>query len=127
MSPLRTRFIEDMQLHGYSSETQSAYVDAMVRLARHDSQSPDLLTEEQIRKYFLFLTLEKKVARPTATIALCALKFLFQNTLPRHWTCLQLLRPPKSQKVPVVLSRAEVQKILRCVRHPIYRVCLTTI
>ena len=127
MSPLRTRFIEDMQLHGYSSETQSAYVDAIARLARHYSQSPDLLTEEEIRKYFLFLTLEKKVARSTATIALCALKFLFQHTLQRNWTCFQLLRPPKSKKVPVVLSRSEVQKILGCVRHPINRVCLTTI
>ena len=127
MTPLRTRFLEDMQLHGLSPKTQSCYVGAVRGLARHYGKSPDLITEEELRQYFLHLTLEKKVARATATIALCGIKFFFQNTLQRNWTCFKLLRPPKSKKLPVVLSREEVQKILGCVRTPIYRVCLTTI
>ncbi len=127
MSPLRTAFLQDMQLHGYSPKTQSGYVGAVRALAQYLGQSPDLITEEQLRQYFLHLTLEKKVARTTATIALCAIKFFFQNTLQRNWTCFKLLRPPKSKKLPVVLSRQEVQQILGSVRTPIYRVCLTTI
>src|SRR5204863_6119322 len=127
MSPLRTRFLQDMQLHGFSPKTQSCYVGAVRALAKYFGQSPDLITEEQLRQYFLHLTLEKKVARATATIALCGIKFFFQNTLQRNWTAFKLLRPPKSKKLPVVLSREEVQKILPCVRTPIYRVCLTTI
>ena len=127
MTALCTRFLEDMQLHGYSPKTQSCYVGAVRGLARHYGKSPDLLTEEQLRQYFLHLTLEKKVARATATIALCAIKFFFQHTLQRNWTCFKILRPPKSKKLPVVLSREEVQKILGCVHTPIYRVCLATI
>src|SRR5437762_7604474 len=127
MSPLRTRFLEDMQLHGYSPRTQDRYLGAVCSLAKHYHRAPDLVTEEQLRQYFLHLTLEKKVARTTATITLCAIKFFFQNTLQRNWTCFKLLRPPKSKKLPVVLSREEVQKILSCVRTPIYRVCLTAI
>ena len=127
MSPLRKRFLEDMQLHGYSPKTQSCYLGAVVALARHFGKSPDLLTEEHLRQYFLHLTLEKKVARTTATIALCGIKFFFQSTLQRNWTCFKLLRPARSKKLPVVLSREEVQKILACVHTPIYRVCLTTI
>lgn len=127
MSPLRKRFLEDMQLHGYSPKTQSCYVGAVRNLARHYGKSPDLVTEEQLRQYFLHLTLEKKVARATATIALCGIKFFFQNTLQRTWTCFKLLRPPRSKKLPVVLSREEVRLILQPVRKPIYRVCLTTI
>jgi site-specific recombinase XerD len=127
MTPLRKRFLEDMQLHGYSPKTQSCYVGAVRNLARHYGTSPDQLTEEQLRQYFLHLTLEKKVARATATIALCGIKFFFQNTLQRTWTSLKLLRPPKSKKLPVVLSREEVRRILRQVRQPLYRVCLTTI
>jgi site-specific recombinase XerD len=127
MSPLRKRFLEDMQLHGYSPKTQSCYVGAVRSLAKHYRKSPDLISEEELRHYFLHLTLEKKVARATATIALCGIKFLFQNTLQRNWTCFKLLRPPKSKKLPVVLSREEVQKILSGVQVPIYRVCLTTI
>lgn len=127
MSPLRTRFLEDMQLHGYSPRTQSCYVGAVRSLAKHYGKSPDLITEEELRQYFLHLTLEKKVSRATATIALCGVKCFFQNTLQRNWTCFKLLRPPKSKKLPAVLSREEVQQILGCVRKPIYRVCLTTI
>jgi hypothetical protein len=60
MSPLRTRFLQDMQLHGYSPKTQACYVGAVRSLAKHYGQSPDLITEEQLRQYFLYLTMEKK-------------------------------------------------------------------
>src|SRR5207253_11365037 len=127
MTELHTRFIDDMHLHGYSPKTQSCYVGAVCGLARHYHKSPDLISEEELRRYFLHLTLEKKVPRATATLALCGIKFLFQNTLQRNWTCFKLLRPPREKKLPVVLSRQEVQRIHPCVRTPIYRVCLTTI
>src|SRR5216117_852617 len=96
MTALRTRFIEDMQLHGYSPKTQSCYVGAVCGMAKHYHKSPDQISEEELRRYFLHLTLEKKVARATATIALCGIKFLFQNTLQRNWTCFKLLRPPRA-------------------------------
>jgi len=127
MSPLRTRFVEDMQLHGYTARTQVVYASAIRGLARYYRKSPDLVSEEELRRYFLHLRLERRVARPTATIALCALKFFFENTLQRAWTSLKLLRPPRERKLPVVLSRQEVQQILSSVDLPIYRVCLTTI
>src|ERR1043165_6792380 len=127
MTALRTRFIEDMQLHGYSPKTQSCYVGAVCGLAKHYHKSPDQISEEELRRYFLHLTLEKKVARATATIALCGIKFFFQNTVRRDWTSLKLLRPPRSKKLPVVLSREEVKAILSQVHKPLYRVCLPTI
>lgn len=127
MSPLRTRFIQDLQLHGYTRQTQKVYVSAIRVMARHYGKSPDQISEDELRRYFLHLTLKRRVARGTATIALSALKFLFQNTLQRNWPSLKLLRPPKEKKIPVVLSRQEVQQILSSVRVPLYRVCLTTI
>jgi site-specific recombinase XerD len=116
-----------MQLHGFSAGTQDRYVEAVYRLAKYYRKSPDLVTEEDLRRYFLHLTLERRVARPTATIALCGIKFFFEHTLQRHWPSLDLMRPAKEKKLPVVLSRQEVQQILSCVRTPVYRVCLTTL
>jgi len=116
-----------MQLHGFSPQTQAVYVSAVRSLAKYFGKSPDLVSEEDLRRYFLHLTLERKLARPTVTSALCGIKFFFQNTLQRNWTAFKLLRPPKEKKLPVVLSRQEVKQILACVRQPIYRVCLTTI
>ncbi len=51
----------------------------------------------------------------------------YEHTLERHWTTLQLIRPPREKKLPVVLSREELRRILTRVRIPVYRACLTTI
>lgn len=127
MTPLRQRMIEDMQLRGFSARTQECYVAAVRHLAAHFHTSPDRLSEEDLRQYFLYLANEKKVARATATIALCGIKFFYEHTLQQHWTTLRFVRPPREKKLPVVLSRDEVRRILAEVRIPVYRACLTTI
>lgn len=127
MTPLRQRMTEDMQLAGYSSKTQQAYVGAVRQLFAHFNCSPAQLTEEQLREYFLYLANERKVSRPTATIALCGIKFFYQRTLQRDWTTLGLVRPRPEKKLPVVLSREEVHRILEQVHTPVYRACLKTI
>jgi integrase/recombinase XerD len=72
MTALRRRMIEDMQLRGLSPHTQRAYVQAIQRLALYYHKSPDQITDEELRQYFLYLRNEKRVARSTATLALCA-------------------------------------------------------
>lgn len=127
MTPLRQRMIQDMQLRGFSARTQECYAAAVGQLAQHFHTSPDLLTEEHLRQYFLYLANEKKVARATATIALCGIKFFCEQTLQRQWPTLKLIRPPREKKLPVVLGQEEVRRALGAVRLPVYRVCLTTI
>ena len=127
MTPLRQRMLEDMQLRGLSARTQGSYVVAVRQLAEQFHTSPDRLSEEQRRQYFLYLANEKKVARATATIALCGIRFFFEQTLRREWTTLRFVRPAREHKLPVVLSRDEVRRILEAVRIPVYRTCLTTI
>jgi site-specific recombinase XerD len=127
MSPLQQRMLEDMQLRGLSARTQEAYARAVWQLAAYYHRRPDQLTDEELRQYFLYLTNEKKLARPTATIALCGIKFFYEQTLQQPWPTLRFVRPPREWKLPVVLSRAEVRRILHEVRIPVYRACLTTI
>jgi integrase/recombinase XerD len=126
-TPLRQRLIEDLQLHGFAAKTQDAYVRAVKQLAEYYRRSPELITEEELRQYLLYLTNEKHVSASTFTVTLCGLKFFYEQTLHRQWATLDLARPAREQKLPVVLSRAEVHQILsRLYRLP-YRVCLTTI
>ena len=127
MTPLRRRMTQDLQLRGYAGRTVEAYVRAVAQLAQFYHTSPDQLTEEQVRQYLVHLSTVQKVARGTHTIALCGIKFFYQHTLVRPWTVLDVARPKGEKKLPVVLSRDEVWRILNAVRIDAYRVCLTTI
>ena len=127
MTPLRRRMIEDLHLRGYAERTVEAYVRAVAQLARFYGNSPEALTEEQVRHYLVELDSVRKVARGTHTIAICGIKFFYEQTLGRQWTVLGLARPKEEKKLPVVLSRDEVWKVLGSVRIAVYRVCLTTI
>jgi site-specific recombinase XerD len=127
MTPLRERMIEDMQLRGLSARTQEAYIAAVRRLSEYFHRRPDQLTEEDLRKYFLYLINVKKVGPATITIALCAIKLFYERTLVRQWSTLRFFRPAHEKKLPVVLSREEVRRILAAVKIPTYRACLTTI
>ena len=124
---LRQRMIEDMQLRGLAERTQGAYVAAVRQLAEHYDKSPNQISDEELRQYFLYLTNEKKASSSAITIALCAIKFFYEQTLRQEWPTLALVRPPRERKLPVVLSREEVHRILGCLRRPYYRVCLSTI
>lgn len=127
MTPLRQRMLEDMQLRGLAPKTQESYLRAVRQLAEHYAKSPDQISEEELRDYFLYLKNEKKASRSACTVALCGIKFFFEQTLQRQWRTFELVRPPKSKKLPVVFSQAEVRQVLGCVRLLHYRVCLTTI
>ncbi|MDQ5854482.1 MAG: site-specific integrase [Chloroflexota bacterium] len=127
MTPLRQRMLEDMQLRGLSPKTQRCYLHAVQQFALHFGKSPALITEDELRQYFLYLTTEKRVSPSTVTIALCAIKFLFERTLQRPWPTCDLIRPPQQRKLPAVLSIDEVQRLLGWLRLPQYRACLTTI
>lgn len=127
MTPLRQRMIEDMHLRGFAPRTQRAYLQAIERLAAYYGRSPDLITEEELRQYFLYLHHERHVSRSTATVTLCAIKFFVEHTLRRTWPSLELLRPRPDHKLPVVLTSEEVWQILDHVRLPVYRACLSTI
>jgi len=118
---------EDMQLRGLAERTQESYLGAVQQLALHFHRSPDLLTEDELRQYFLYLRNEKQLAPNTSNVALNAIKFLYVHTLQRPWPLRDLLRPPIPQKLPIVLAPEEVWRIIDHVRRPDYRVCLSVI
>ena len=79
------------------------------------------------RLHFLYLKDERKLKRGSITIALCGIKCFYQKTLQRQWSVFDIARPPREARLPVVLSREEVQTILADVRIAVYRICLITI
>jgi site-specific recombinase XerD len=119
--------LADLQLRGYSTATQVAYLRAVRQLAAYFDKSPDQITEEELRQYFLYLRNEQGLGSSGLCVAMCGIKFFFEHTLRRRWPTLDLARAPREQKLPVVLSVEEVRRVLGCVRKLHFRVCLSTI
>ncbi len=127
MTPLRQRMREDMQLRGFAPRTQDVYIQAVQQFAVYYHKSPEQISDEEVRCYFVYLMNEKRVSPSTISLTLCALKFLYERTLQRPLPIFDLLRRPQARPLPAVLSVEEVRRLLGCLRRPHFRVCLTTI
>ena len=125
MTPLRTRYIEDLKLAGYSKRTIESYVYSVSKLAQFFNKSPQQITNEQLRRYLLYH--KDKYASNTTTMALCAIKHLFEKTLQRTMPVFNLTRQKKKNNLPFVLSKEEVRLLLNKTRLLRYRALFTII
>jgi len=66
MTALRQKLIDELELRGLAPQSKYNYISAVRRLAAHYQQSPDQLTDEQIKAYLLYLIREKQRARATS-------------------------------------------------------------
>jgi len=119
--------VEEMQLRRLAASTQQAYLQAVQHMVRYTGKSPDQVSAEEMRGYFLYLTNEKQLSRSSVMQSICGLKFLYEQVLKQAWTYYAIQQPRRAKKLPVVLSRAEVYQILGCVQQPRYQVCLSTL
>ena len=100
----------------------------MCQLSEHYAKSPELVTPEELRQYFLHLKSKRHFARQSSTQAICAVKLFWEKTLQRPWPAeLEFARATPQFKLPVILAPAEVRTILGCVPALDHRVALTTI
>jgi len=127
MGGLRRRMIEDMKLRGLSSRTQETYVSVVYQLARYFRRSPEELEEEEVRDYFLHLIDERGLAPRSVRVHRSGIKFLYVHTLQQPMQVLERVRPPIPKTLPVVMTEAEVRRVLYKVQHPVYRTALTLI
>lgn len=127
VTPLRVRMIEDMRLAGLALNTQMCYVGAAKNISRYYMACPSLLTQEQVRSFFIHLVQEKNVAESTLRMHKCAAQFLFNVTLKKNFELFCHLKSKRSKRLPVILSIEEVQRILSKIRNPKILMCLKTI
>src|SRR5438552_18977352 len=83
MSPLRVRMIEDMKLAGLAATTQEIYLQAVRSLAKHYNRSPELLAEEEVRRYLL--DVRERNARGSFKTSHYGIQFFYRNTLGQDW------------------------------------------
>jgi len=126
MSELRTRMIRDMTVRGFSPRTHEAYVRAVVGLARYYRRAPDQLSAEEVQAYLAHLFQDRKRSWSTCAQAAHAFRFLYHVTLGRERTAFQVPAPRQPQKLPEILSREEVWRLLNACTRVRDRLLLAT-
>jgi len=119
ISPLRQRLIDDMNMRRFSRETQRNYIRDVGRLAAFLGRSPDTATAEDVRRFQVDQR-ESGVPVPTMNSIVSALRFFFTHTIDRPDLARKLVRISHPRKLPMVLSRDEVARLLNattCLKH----------
>ncbi len=127
MKTLRQRMTDDLCIRNYAPSTQRTYIDHIDRFARHFGRSPELLGPDEIRAYQLYLINEKHASWSWFNQAVCALRFLYRTTLDQQDVVSHVPYGKREKKIPVVLSVAEVSRLLSVVTNLKQRTILMTI
>jgi integrase/recombinase XerD len=124
MTPLRQRFIEDLQLRNRSPRTIQAYVLQVRKFAEFHGRGPELLDVEHVHRYLLHLLHVKKASWVQYNQTVSALRFLYQVTCPREKMVQRLPYGKKPKRLPEVRSPEEVARFLVAVRGECQRLLL---
>jgi integrase/recombinase XerD len=109
---LYTRMTEDLQLGGMSERTLAGYLRAVRQLADYSQTPPAKITEDQLRRYFLYLKNEKKFAYGSLRVAFSGIKFFYTRTCKRNWETLAKMKLQNVNSLPEVLTIEQVHRII---------------
>jgi integrase/recombinase XerD len=118
MGELKNKMLFKMELRNFSKRTIEVYLFQMKQFVKYYGISPDKLGQAEVEKY-LHTFYENKKSLSGLIQAHSAIKFFYKEVLEKEEVVAKLLRPRVEKKVPVVLSLAEVKKLLENV--PSYR------
>ncbi len=124
---LRNQFIDYMTLNRYSPWTMKNYISTVKQLAKYHNKSPDLLTQEEIQKFLLYLLRDRKLAWGSCNVHLSGLACFYKNVLNWEERKFKLPPRPRSRKLPNILSVEEVKRLFEAAVNLKHRVLLKTV
>jgi len=104
--------IDVMDLCGLARQTQRRYLGAVTGLANHYRMSPALLSQEQVQNYLLHLIRVRKRSHSTTKVHVAAFRLLYGKALGCREVVLWIPQRRRPRRLPVVLSREEVGRLL---------------
>ena len=124
ISPLRQRMIEDMTVRGFTPGTQRGYIVAVRNFTAFLGRSPDEADAEDLRRYQLHMR-SCGASATSMNAAVSALRFFFGVTLQRNDANAGMTTVREPNKLPVVLSPQEVERLLDAAPGLKYRAALS--
>lgn len=112
---LYQRMSDDLHLAGTAKRTHDGYLRAVRQLADFCQRSPDQISEDQLRAFFLHQKNDRNFASGSLRVTLSGLKFFYTRTCRRAWQTLAEMKIQNIKSLPEVLTIPQVKSIIdRC-------------
>lgn len=118
-------FEKEMKIRNYSPKTIKSYLGVLRAFVRYfHPRHPRELSAQDFHDYLYHLIETELVSSSTIDQTISALKFLYNVLYKRNINCSELPRPKKESKLPVVLSKEEIQRLLNATPNSKHRLML---
>jgi len=126
MGKFKDLMIKQMKLRGLTKRTIGNYLDCVKQFVKHYMKPPTELTLNDINDYLYYLKEERKLSGQTINAYSSALRFLYLKTLNLPWDPSRFPSVKKRRKLPVILSKEEVEKLYYSVTNIKHRTMILT-
>ena len=119
------RHLQHLKLKGLQPKTIEAYSRAIRRIGNRFDHQVDSLSEQQLADYFTELVTSHSWS--TVKLDLYGLKFYYAHVLRKPWVAPGLIKPPRTQRLPDIVTIEEAKRIFAATRVVSYRVFFFTL
>lgn len=119
------RHLQHLRLKGLQPKTIDAYARAIRRAGERFDQDIDHLTEQQLTDHFTALLASHSWS--AVKLDLYGLKFYYTHVLRKPWVAPGLIKPPRGQRLPDIVTVEQAQRIFVATRVVSYRVFFFTL
>jgi site-specific recombinase XerD len=117
--------LKHLRLKGLQPKTIEAYARAIRRIGAYFDYQIDDLSEQQLTDYFTDLL--DSHSWSTVKLDLYGLKFYYTHVLHKLWVNVDLIKPPKTQRLPDIVTVEEAKRLFMATRMLSYRVFFFTL
>ncbi len=114
-----------LELKGLQPKTIEAYSRALRRIGAFFDFQVDQLTQEQLVDYFH--TLLQRLSWSAVKLDLYGLKFFYIHVLCKSWVNIPVIKPPKTRRIPDIITIDEACQLFKATRKLSYRVLFFTL
>ena len=117
--------LKHLKLKGLQPKTIEAYSRAIRRIGKYFDQQINDLSEQQLTNYFSDLL--ESHSWSTVKLDLYGLKFFYTHVLHKPWANIALIKPPRVQRLPDIVTVDEAQRLFSATKTLSYRVFYFTV
>ena len=113
----------ELKIRGFSKRTVESYGYHSKNFIDFIKKDPKEVNEQDAKKYLAYLLSDKKYSPRSANLALSSLKFFYKEIL-QNPAFNEVKAPKLEKKLPTVLTKDEIRKLLNAVNNPKHRLLI---